>query len=150
MAVKRCNPGTSLRTGLLMGITSLLSIITPKKIRKCYLASLNHSQKIRKDYLASLNNQSQKNREGLPRFAQLSIPKKSGRITSLRSVIREGGPFTTIFNSQPYKSELLTTALLKIVVGRAGFEPAKVKTNRFTVCPRWPLEYLPKLNILKN
>ena len=29
-------------------------------------------------------------------------------------------------------------------VGRAGFEPAKVKTNRFTVCPRWPLEYLPK------
>ncbi len=28
-------------------------------------------------------------------------------------------------------------------VGRAGFEPAKVKTNRFTVCPRWPLEYLP-------
>ena len=30
-------------------------------------------------------------------------------------------------------------------VGRAGFEPAKVKTNRFTVCPRWPLEYLPSL-----
>ena len=30
------------------------------------------------------------------------------------------------------------------LVGRAGFEPAKVKTNRFTVCPRWPLEYLPK------
>ena len=28
-------------------------------------------------------------------------------------------------------------------VGRAGFEPAKVKTNRFTACPRWPLEYLP-------
>ena len=35
-------------------------------------------------------------------------------------------------------------------VGGAGFEPAKVKTNRFTVCPRWPLEYLPKLSILKN
>ena len=30
-------------------------------------------------------------------------------------------------------------------VGRAGFEPAKVKTNRFTVCPRWPLEYLPQV-----
>ena len=28
-------------------------------------------------------------------------------------------------------------------VGRAGFEPAKLKNNRFTVCPRWPLEYLP-------
>ena len=32
----------------------------------------------------------------------------------------------------------------KILVGRAGFEPAKLKNNRFTVCPRWPLEYLPK------
>lgn len=29
------------------------------------------------------------------------------------------------------------------MVGGAGFEPAKVKTNRFTVCPRWPLEYPP-------
>ncbi len=28
-------------------------------------------------------------------------------------------------------------------VGRAGFEPAKVNTNGFTVRPRWPLEYLP-------
>jgi hypothetical protein len=35
-------------------------------------------------------------------------------------------------------------------VGRAGFEPAKVKTNRFTVCPRWPLEYLPLNQIFKN
>ena len=31
----------------------------------------------------------------------------------------------------------------RLLVGGAGFEPAKVKTNRFTVCPRWPLEYLP-------
>ncbi len=29
----------------------------------------------------------------------------------------------------------------KMVV-REGFEPSKVKTSRFTVCPRWPLEYL--------
>ena len=39
-------------------------------------------------------------------------------------------------------------------VGRAGFEPAKLKNNRFTVCPRWPLEYLPSnnysFNIFKN
>ena len=34
------------------------------------------------------------------------------------------------------------------IVGRAGFEPAKVKTNRFTVCPRWPLEYLPKMSMI--
>ncbi len=30
-------------------------------------------------------------------------------------------------------------------VGGAGFEPAKLKNNRFTVCPRWPLEYPPFL-----
>ena len=28
-------------------------------------------------------------------------------------------------------------------MGRTGFEPVKVYTNRFTVCSRWPLEYLP-------
>ena len=33
---------------------------------------------------------------------------------------------------------------MRFGVGRAGFEPAKLKNNRFTVCPRWPLEYLPK------
>ena len=35
-------------------------------------------------------------------------------------------------------------------MGRAGFEPAKVKTNRFTVCPRWPLEYLPQIFFMFN
>jgi hypothetical protein len=35
---------------------------------------------------------------------------------------------------------------LQFRVGRAGFEPAKLKNNRFTVCPRWPLEYLPIFN----
>ena len=35
--------------------------------------------------------------------------------------------------------------LLLVPVGRAGFEPAKVYTSRFTVCPRWPLEYLPNI-----
>ena len=50
-----------------------------------------------------------------------------------------------------WKADALPTELLPhYCVGRAGFEPAKVKTNRFTVCPRWPLEYLPKLSILKN
>ncbi len=28
-------------------------------------------------------------------------------------------------------------------VGRAGFEPTKSSDNRFTVCPSWPLWYLP-------
>ncbi len=31
----------------------------------------------------------------------------------------------------------------KIVVGEDGFEPPKVKTSRFTVCPIWPLWYSP-------
>jgi hypothetical protein len=29
------------------------------------------------------------------------------------------------------------------MVGRRGFEPRKRKRNRFTVCPLWPLGYLP-------
>ncbi len=32
------------------------------------------------------------------------------------------------------------------MVGREGFEPSKCKHNRFTVCPLWPLGYLPNLN----
>ena len=28
-------------------------------------------------------------------------------------------------------------------VGRAGFEPTKAFASRFTVCPSWPLWYLP-------
>src|SRR4030095_3060773 len=28
-------------------------------------------------------------------------------------------------------------------LGRAGFEPAKALASRFTVCPVWPLRYLP-------
>ncbi len=47
----------------------------------------------------------------------------------------------------------ISQIIIEYTVGRAGFEPAKVKTNRFTVCPRWPLEYLPNsffITILKN
>ena len=33
---------------------------------------------------------------------------------------------------------------LCFLVGRDGFEPPKVKTSRFTVCPIWPLWYLPE------
>ena len=31
------------------------------------------------------------------------------------------------------------------MVGEDGFEPPKVKTSRFTVCPIWPLWYSPKI-----
>ena len=30
------------------------------------------------------------------------------------------------------------------VVGRGGFEPPKASASRFTVCPLWPLGYLPE------
>src|SRR5262245_5644448 len=32
---------------------------------------------------------------------------------------------------------------LRRVVGRGGFEPPKAYASRFTVCPLWPLGYLP-------
>ena len=34
-----------------------------------------------------------------------------------------------------------------INVGEDGFEPPKVKTSRFTVCPIWPLWYSPKIPV---
>ena len=35
---------------------------------------------------------------------------------------------------------------LDVKMGRGGFEPPKRWRNRFTVCPRWPLEYLPVMS----
>ncbi len=31
-----------------------------------------------------------------------------------------------------------------ILVGEDGFEPSKLKSNRFTVCPLWPLGNSPR------
>ena len=56
-----------------------------------------------------------------------------------------------------WKANALSTELLPLVpplrfaiklsekrlVGRAGFEPTKAYASRFTVCPSWPLWYLP-------
>src|SRR5262245_60756699 len=36
------------------------------------------------------------------------------------------------------------SASLEKVVGRGGFEPPKAIASRFTVCPLWPLGYLPR------
>ncbi len=33
------------------------------------------------------------------------------------------------------------------IVGREGFEPPKACASRFTVCPSWPLWYLPGISI---
>ena len=39
-----------------------------------------------------------------------------------------------------------TYGLVLFQVGRAGFEPTKAFASRFTVCPSWPLWYLPLQN----
>ncbi len=49
-----------------------------------------------------------------------------------------------------YKSKLLTAIQLKLVVGRAGFEPTKSKDSGVTVRPSWPLWYLPNIFYSKN
>ena len=36
------------------------------------------------------------------------------------------------------------------VVGRGGFEPPKAFASRFTVCPLWPLGYLPACSQIRN
>src|ERR671937_2504502 len=36
------------------------------------------------------------------------------------------------------------------MVGRGGFEPPKASASRFTVCPLWPLGYLPACSPNRN
>ena len=80
-----------------------------------------------------------------------SLPRKRSTPELHRHKKESGRPGSNRRHSA-WKADALPTELLPLVdgdpkgtgVGRAGFEPAKVKTNRFTVCPRWPLEYLPK------
>ena len=91
--------------------------------------------------------------EPMPRveLGTSSLPRKRSTTELHRLVIFLSGRPGSNRRHSAWKADALPTELLPhYCVGRAGFEPAKVKTNRFTVCPRWPLEYLPKLNILKN
>ena len=44
-----------------------------------------------------------------------------------------------------YFRELTTTSATVSIVGADGFEPPKVKTSRFTVCPIWPLWNTPNI-----
>src|SRR5437879_8480981 len=44
----------------------------------------------------------------------------------------------------PTRSIVLKKWLQQVVVGRGGFEPPKAFASRFTVCPLWPLGYLPE------
>ena len=40
--------------------------------------------------------------------------------------------------------------VVTLIVGKDGFEPPKSKDSRFTVCPIWPLWYLPLIFQTKN
>ena len=71
----------------------------------------------------------------------MNIPTLSDYLTSLGDP--GSGNQDQRFFLVALRKQAFGTHSEKIFVGRAGFEPAKVKTNRFTVCPRWPLEYLP-------
>ena len=42
------------------------------------------------------------------------------------------------------------TEAAKRLVGAGGFEPPKLKSNRFTVCPIWPLWNAPNYSIFRK
>ncbi len=90
----------------------------------------------------------------LPRKRSTPELRRQNNFKPILLYILSGRPGSNRRHSA-WKADALPTELLPhfhltksktIFVGRAGFEPAKVKTNRFTVCPRWPLEYLPEPN----
>ena len=61
--------------------------------------------------------------------------------TTMRTVVaRIGAPRTSL---RPPAARAEQTALVTMV-GRGGFEPPKAYASRFTVCPLWPLGYLPE------
>ena len=70
-----------------------------------------------------------------------SKKKKSGR--------RGSNPRPSAWKANALSTELLpqkTKDLSSLKnVGKDGFEPPKSKDSRFTVCPIWPLWYLPNL-----
>ena len=51
-----------------------------------------------------------------------------------------------LFPPFPYApvSNIVVVLRSGMVVGRGGFEPPKAYASRFTVCPLWPLGYLPE------
>ena len=61
---------------------------------------------------------------------------------------RETGFEPATFSLEGWRSTNWATPAL--LCGESRIRTCEVKNSRFTVCPRWPLEYLPKLNILKN
>src|SRR4029453_3682652 len=65
------------------------------------------------------------------------FPPKCG---ATRALLRYGATRASL--SPPSVKAGLTAPVT--VVGRGGFEPPKAYASRFTVCPLWPLGYLPE------
>src|SRR4026207_1624424 len=59
---------------------------------------------------------------------------------SLSAIPRPGAPRGSL---RPPTLRSVQASSLKMV-GRGGFEPRKAYASRFTVCPLWPLGYLPE------
>src|SRR5687767_5962727 len=70
-----------------------------------------------------------------------SPPSTSRRLTGSRRLIGRVG--ATPFSNRP-PSHLTVLKPIDTMVGRGGFEPPKAYASRFTVCPLWPLGYLPE------
>src|SRR5438046_286996 len=80
----------------------------------------------------------------------LGAPRGSrGAARSPRFLERETGfePATPSLEGWRSAAELFpplrVTCASTEMVGRGGFEPPKAYASRFTVCPLWPLGYLP-------
>ena len=58
---------------------------------------------------------------------------------------RGSNPRPSAWKANALSTELLPHLIVFYVVGKDGFEPPKAKASRFTVCPIWPLWYLPIL-----
>ena len=56
---------------------------------------------------------------------------------------RGSNPRPSAWKANALSTELLPHLIVFYVVGKDGFEPPKAKASRFTVCPIWPLWYLP-------
>ena len=63
-------------------------------------------------------------------------------------VERETGVEPATFSLEGWRSTNWATPAL--ICGESRIRTCEVKNSRFTVCPRWPLEYLPKNHYLKE
>ena len=77
--------------------------------------------------------------ELFPQTITLSAISIAGVQHPAVAIARTGAPRTSL---RPPTTLSVQAPSLKMV-GRGGFEPPKAYASRFTVCPLWPLGYLP-------